>query len=654
MGRFLRHVQQSRMANPFKRGFSQAVWQKQYETARPSDREDQRIYRIGLWFDTALTSFRQTAKESTPAHIRRDGVIHWLVAMLNRDLVIVNERIRNHIRRQSHKREKAGQLTRLSDAIDATVRSASGSDVTPDQLITTGVDTISFLLDNVLPTIENASISAHSMSEQDVDSVIKMFQRGNVYLLLSELWDKCVHERSDLQENSKSLFFVVGDHEWSMRLAVSTYRQDLADHSFMLTFSSLWRSLSPSERLNLLPKKVVAYIEPKGGTSNIALKTQDAHIENKIPPAALARLMSGDLYLREYFNQAFPKKPPITINLLLDAWEILRSLSTCYSYTRKEPRSLRETARLACSFSRVELSTLVKSALEIASAAADDVVDWLAYTKRREGGLWAHPLIESSTDRFILCDPTLSNANMLRVVEAWIKESGLPLDRRGIAFKRQVLNEISVAIKENVILVDKIAPKIIAKNLTFDEQIDLIFGFCDKLVICEIKCQLHPYGSHRLREFYEELQHASKQILRKKSYVVDNKPLFMDHMGVGSRYKDISVVPIIITNLRFFSGYPIDGVPVCDTTFLGKVFSTGMTGVASVRNRGESRPSLMATYYTSEKQARERIDSILRDQLPSRIVERSLAPDIREYIPFSGKMIKEEYYIARDPIGALW
>jgi hypothetical protein len=109
---------------------------------------------------------------------------------------------------------------------------------------------------------------------------------------------------------------------------------------------------------------------------------------------------------------------------------------------------------------------------------------------------------------------------------------------------------------------------------------------------------------------------------------------------------NLTVLPFVLSNSIFHSGYPIDNVPVVDLSFLGTLLRDGGLRTMVVTRRGaEQDPGRFQEYYYNQTHAEARLPTLLMRQPVVEIFEGLLQERVRPMlISAEGAEIFERYY----------
>jgi hypothetical protein len=162
-------------------------------------------------------------------------------------------------------------------------------------------------------------------------------------------------------------------------------------------------------------------------------------------------------------------------------------------------------------------------------------------------------------DDYWLVIPCIHSVQLEPIVEGWMRQGGLKLERRGPEFERfcRELLRIFVArspIKEAVTLVNQ--PVQFSPPGEQGEEIDLVIVIADTVLLVEAKCILWPDDPFQFIRYRETIERAVKQIKRKRNAVIRHYTDFSHRLAQLGYTLPISpkIACCVLTNSAVFAG----------------------------------------------------------------------------------------------------
>lgn len=189
-------------------------------------------------------------------------------------------------------------------------------------------------------------------------------------------------------------------------------------------------------------------------------------------------------------------------------------------------------------------------------------VDWTKYNY-----IWTSPLYRIK-DYYCVPFIPIVNSMPYNIIERMMQSGGYDLEQRGRDFERYVYEQIAGADREYEMTC--IASKQYGSKKK-GEEIDLLIGLRDIVVLVEAKCIHYSMEPQNYRDAWDRLEHGAEQAQRKKSYVEAHPEMFAELGDVSKK----NIVPVVLTNYPTYAGFEHEGVYVIDAHTFLSYFVTG-------------------------------------------------------------------------------
>ena len=176
-----------------------------------------------------------------------------------------------------------------------------------------------------------------------------------------------------------------------------------------------------------------------------------------------------------------------------------------------------------------------------------------------------------------------------RLLDVWLRQLGVKLERRGPAFEQHVRTELANLIARSAL---RPISQVLAQAVVFkpphdrEEEIDVVLRIGDSIVICEAKCILSPAEAEQTARHRGTVIEAADQVTRKAAAVSAHKAAFaalLTQKGIQVP-PDFHVLPLVIINSAIHAGFPVKGVPIVDEHILRVFFNGQFTDTISENN----------------------------------------------------------------------
>ena len=146
-------------------------------------------------------------------------------------------------------------------------------------------------------------------------------------------------------------------------------------------------------------------------------------------------------YYQSLLNEPLPKLHNFTLNEMINGWRLLQSLasvvfdemSSLISHNARElPRfaSVEELPRFAPKIASRVLCATVSKALRMEKRRAQQLVEVFVFRDTSSQEVWTQPLVRCEDDYWLVI-PCIHSVHLERIVEGWMRQGGLELERRG-------------------------------------------------------------------------------------------------------------------------------------------------------------------------------------------------------------------------------
>jgi hypothetical protein len=364
-------------------------------------------------------------------------------------------------------------------------------------------------------------------------------------------------------------------------------------------------------------------------------------------------------YYKSLLNDPLPKFYNITLIQLIDGWRLLHSIARLIfkelsTKNKKEYLLPSDIIKLVPKISfRILCSTFVK-ALRIDYDSAEKIIQTFTYNGDYSQELWTQPLIECDGD-YLIALPCIHTVKFYRIVEGWMRQGGLLLNRRGPEFEQFCIDDLRDSLKGSKI---ESEVAILGPSILFrpkgdrEEEIDLVIIIAGTVLLVESKCILWPDDSLQFANYHDTIESAVQQIVRKRDSVKRNFDSFVSKMKEYSVNiaNDSNLICCVLTNSAIYSGFPIEGIPIVDTKILGRYFLNEHI-IYDIRGKGASIKRKTINFYDDSNSAGILLEDYLlsppqvksiSDYVVSRSVEMPLEHD--EY----GKLVHETFSVEID------
>jgi len=298
-------------------------------------------------------------------------------------------------------------------------------------------------------------------------------------------------------------------------------------------------------------------------------------------------------------------------------------------------------------------------ALAISPERAETLLKVFLFDATQSKEVWAQPLVKCEED-YILVIPCILSVHLFRIVETWMRQGDIDLDRRGPEFEVFCRGELKEALAHSPL---KDCAQICDHSVSFktegerEEEIDIVIIFSDTLLLIETKCILWPDEAFQFANYREVVEKAVAQVARKKDAVSRHYSAFSERLRQhGYRAPErANVLCCVLSNSAVFSGFPIDAVPIIDLSILNSFLRNEHIRFLE-RHKGKTINRQAITFYAEPEGATKVLGDYLLD--PPQLSHMRQSIKIREIaFPIEnssfGRLVYQTYTVELDVMAYL-
>lgn len=625
--RFLVSVQKGSVPHPPQRSFTIQKWTKAYAAIENPSLVDQRLYESGLYFYERLKEAREKHGALPQLGIESFEHVQLLVAAVNRvahlDYKYTSGRISDEARYpdeseslfgpavQAHRSDFASRSVQLIDAIRHVLPEAAKHDQAQGK------------------RLEDAQLLEAIGSEVEL---------GRLYEALGTGWLECLW--ADYYVDSFEEGEVVADtlmpQNWERdRIrALGDFRRDSLLAEFGIHAAANWSRLPAAMRQSLMNEPVVKRIVWDRGVAKPILGRRGS-LGVAPPMSFVARIVANEPYFQPLLNEPLPNLGNLTLLDLLNAWAMLASLGEVMEnrISKANIHSVRDAVRWAPLITIAGAQQMLVEALNLSTEQARIAVEAQILPFNARSDPWVRPWVQVGTDHITPLFHALQASNLIRCLERWLDEGGISLSRRGKLFENTLRLELQAALELPDASVTDRAIRVRSDGAF--EEIDLVIRVGATFLIGECKCSVYPVGAHGYLTYEQILSEAAEQARRKADFCRQHPDALLTATGNDAmRETEITILPVVVTNVPHGVGHLIDGVPVSDSYILTRYLDGGGNYFRrATLDRFGIRTGDAVQFYASPDEAPSRLEGYLAD--PPQLYEARdwLKLDVGEWIP---------------------
>lgn len=650
MGEFAKNVRRSLIKGPNQRDFDRSVWETQ--RGNPAlDEEDRRLLPAGLLFDDLLSSLRKQIQLSS-IELRPSATARFAIAIATLNLVRIHEELKVP-------KPKKGELADLyiSTEFAKTVQLPNGQAFSADELLTGTGDGMRHMLRELQNHERHTSSrSEYEATDADVDRISQELNCAILYQCAVEQWNDCVGNGYGLSKHKDGIAVSPYDPDLEIARIVSIYRRlniSLFDTMHVAEWWMYRLPRSAKEKISEIPLviKTHGFDRIERIDLGFSQKALDAAVDG-----VAAKLWLQHSYYQRFLEEPLPKLNGFTLNQVINAWRLLQSLSRAIVNSLRpiNEGDLRGLLGYAPRISKTTLRSTLAKALSLDVHRSQSLLDVFVFEGLPSQELWFQPLVRMEED-YCLVTPCIHAVQLQRIVEGWMRQGGVDLERRGPEFEQFCRDDLKLCLKISPI---KASASVVDRAVEFTpvgarkEEIDLVTLIGNTVLLIEAKCILWPDDALQFANYRDTIEKAATQIKRKRDAVSSDRDGFSERLRqLGYEIpKTFDIACCVLTNSAVYSGFPIDGVPIVDLSILGSFLKNEHIKAES-RQAGKSIYKHAIQFYRNAEEAGKIIAEYLSS--PPQLIDTKQFVHLRElYFPVTspefGKFIQQTYRVEID------
>lgn len=584
---FVLAVQRNNVLGPMRRGFDLKVWDAEYARLG-TDERDARLHSAGIRIHEKATTARAVLGFAASDEFDAVTKVRALVAVANHEVEIV----RRNVQAQAHEMTRAQGLAILPNLETIKVRLRGGDRFAPDEVLQSVVDGLHFPLRAILSGSPSLA-GTPKYAKIDWDDLSLDWNVGNLYQQLEQLWDDCLWNGYYSRRENEILWFEPTDREWQIRAVVSRHRLRNLAAQFAGHLSAELQTMTSAELRRVIGVREVRRVRKEGRSQAIDIKPA-VEVTEESRHLLLLRAYANEPYYADLLNEMQPALGGASIHDLFNVWAFVRSVAFVVResiHIDGIPKDQPEHVWFPAYAPVVKVDVLIRSsgaATGIEHSRASAIVEFLTYNGGPLQELWAQPLVPAGVNSVTPLFGSLMAPVPQRLVDVWLKQLNVDLGRRGPAFEQHVRDEIAQTLESHKKLP---GAKVLHRSFRFrpagdrEEEIDVVLGLGNLVLVGEVKCMQHPTESKELAMHRRMVEEATKQIGRKAAAASKHREQFRKQLGAAGIEieSSFSVLPLVILNGAIHAGFPVDGIPVADM-YIVRTFLSGEMADAAIRS----------------------------------------------------------------------
>ena len=597
---------------PTQRKFTPAKWQAAFESSNSGDPADERLYHSGLYYHEQLQGALGSFLQLSPVGLPAQDHVRLLVAAANLVAAQDQAMLQRHLGEVAATAKSGGNFIHGATMVEAAAALAART----VQLIDG--------LRHILPEAAKGSGQGGSGLADDEQALARVgaeLDLGRLYDALQTGWQDCLwsdYYVAPLESDGIPAADVMlpGNLLREQERSIAGFRRDTLLGEFGARAATGWMRLPGEFRRRFETATIVKSVKPEGHLLLPTLGARGGPL--RFPPRSFVSLgLVGEPYLLPLLDEPLPDFHGLTCRQLLDTWELISTLCEVLAARLPDPfeppvERIADLQHWAPRVSKAGLERAVAEVLDVSDNEAQIAVGAFVLPMKARTNPWTRPLIAVGGDALVPLFNPIENPNLIRSIEAWLDEGGLPLSRRGELFEAALREELKGEVElPNA----EITPRsLVVRAAGAAEEIDLVIRIGCTFLIGEVKCSVYPVGPFGFYSYDRTLEGAAEQARRKALFCEENPTAFLAAVESGCDPARAQFLPVVVSNLPLGVGRRIQGVPVTDLFILSRYLDGGQRFArnAVAGPKGIERRERVS-FYSSPTEAERKVWAYLSD-----------------------------------------
>ena len=628
MPSFTIQVKTGKIPQPPQRSFTLEKWEKAFNKINEPSDEDYRLYRSGKWVFNQFQTVRKKLQPINFDNVSKQTHIRLLVGVTNR---VTN--ILSHI----HLPIGDNKIMFAEQPLQATLRNINpvSPNSNPDMVLSSSIDGLRFPLKLALSRQKDSSTSI--VDEILIENIFRATVYGQYYDHIDSYWMYCLWNGWYLDTASSIDIVKPPETDFPIIEGVSEYRRQVLGTEFSFHFNSFWLKSDDETKASFYATAPVVFTKGSGKKTRYGVKRNlSDNFRSRI--IIINRLRAEKGYYAPFFLEGLPVLDQITINDLMNVWEVLHSLAMAQIDRLSSPGKEREIKKIddILIYAPVlyfdQTIEILKKWLNFSINKIKNILAFFSFKSDLSAQLWCKPIIQLDNKSFILLWTPLVYGNIERTVELWMKEGKFDFGKNGFIFE-------NYARKDLIEFLDKFSKledaEVYPDSIDFTvndgrEEIDIVIRIGNTILVGEIKCILYPSEPIERSRYFEILVNASKQVERKVNFVKNNEKQFVEKINFKDRNSNESLrfFPFVLMNQPFGAGFVVGNVPIVDLLILHRFFENKWEQFALFDGENNPISARIVNFYKDDAEAADIVNKYLCKPPQLEHYKNSIKPEI--------------------------
>lgn len=259
---------------------------------------------------------------------------------------------------------------------------------------------------------------------------------------------------------------------------------------------------------------------------------------------------------------------------------------------------------IPCKIRKTDLIDYSAKMLTLKRNTIKQCVELFEATWSKPNNIWSTPIYPIGDYELLPFYPILFTSPYY-VIDQILYRGGISLAERGVQFEKYIYDRLS---HSHCPYEMKCLPARKYGSKGDSEEIDVLVGLKNVLLIADAKCIQYPMESINYHDAWKRLQEGAEQVLRKAEFV-QKHPEYFTELG---DYSQKRIIPFVLTNYPTYTGCNHNGVYVIDAPSFLAYMSGNCVLTRHERGKNSDEITNMKKLYTNENEFSENFEGYLK------------------------------------------
>lgn len=397
-------------------------------------------------------------------------------------------------------------------------------------------------------------------------------QMSQYYHNFSQLWQELLYGYGVFHYQHRKVFFIHRHPNYHRIKCIAEYRRA---HN---KITGIQQASVVLKQIPIIPKWPKYLLYHTDGSLTI---TSWDNLSENVQLTARFQTLAPFSQLDEHLTPLLKRRSALsverTLQTCIDLWVHFAVLSEQINASLKANHEINGWSNLlalAPQFDRANLLSLLCQCTGYVESEIEKALNLLTWHgKKPQEDLWAQPLLRLD-EKILFPISAFLAGEISRNVDCWMNKLDDKDAHRGKMFEQNLTRLFEQCCNVNLVMREHLryTPQVKPCYNGIEEEIDATFSFGNLLVVVEARSRKTPITPLD----YENELHDSNGLIKKTAQASRKANFIRSHLKAFCQeyypnlleQANVKVLPLVIINGQFHAGYPLNDIPIVDTSLL--------------------------------------------------------------------------------------